>query len=191
MTTTTYYATIQSSTRTVYGIGTTLGEAEHDADRNGATGCSCEDGDPDCTHVYGEGLATVPCTPAAAAYVREHGGAPSEHLTVSHDGVCLRAEETLTVTAGEASKTATGVERGLDVGVTVTLPGGRVVEGEVTLLPAEDGRPVYESWGEPSMWVSGKLLAEVSRAYDGDEFRAALRAIASAAARRCGRPEDA
>jgi hypothetical protein len=52
----------------------------------------------------------------------------------------------ITAVAGAVSET-TGVEGGVDVDVTVTFPDGSECDGEVTLLPAEDGRHVYESWG--------------------------------------------
>lgn len=97
---------------------------------------------------------------------------------------------TMTVTAGAASKTTTGVERGLDVTLTVTLPDGREIEGEVTLLPAADGRPEYESWGSADQWVESRLLAAVRAAYpDYREFREALSEIEAAASAECGLPE--
>lgn len=83
--TTTHYAAIDHSdpTGAVYGIGTSPNEAQVQADE-GAGQYQSEPGH----------YAIVPCSPAAARYVKEHGGAPSEHLSVSlRAGVCLRSEE--------------------------------------------------------------------------------------------------
>lgn len=93
------------------------------------------------------------------------------------------------VTAGTTRETTTGVERGRDVDVTVVLPDGGVVEGEVTLLPAEDGRAVYERWGDPANWVDGRLLRALRAAYpDHGEFRAALGELDAVAGGAAGRP---
>jgi hypothetical protein len=74
--------------------------------------------------------------------------------------------------------------------VTVTLPDGRAVTGEVTLLPAADGRPVYEAWGEPSAWVEEGLLRALRTAYPARrDFRAALEEVEAMASAQCGRPE--
>ncbi len=95
---------------------------------------------------------------------------------------------TTKVIAGDATETTTGVERGLDVPVTVTLPDGREVEGEVTLLPAEDGRPTYESWGEPDHWVDGRLLRELRKAFpDYSDLRKILARLAAIAGEACPR----
>lgn len=80
---TTHYAAIDATepvTGGVYGIGTTPEAAEADALRQtrGADGA----------------YAIVSCTPAAARYVDEYGGAPDHDLSVSlRGGVCLRSEE--------------------------------------------------------------------------------------------------
>lgn len=95
---------------------------------------------------------------------------------------------TIHVAASVATETTTGVARGLDVDVTVTLPDGEEVEGEVTLLPCADGRPGYESWGSgPDHWVSGALLRKLLKAYEGDDagLTDALSAIERAAAEQC------
>lgn len=94
----------------------------------------------------------------------------------------------LTVKAGTVRETTTGVERGLDVDVTVTLTGGRVIEGKVTLLPAADGRPRYESWGDPDHWVDGRLLRDLRDAFPATGPHDALFEIESAASYRCGCP---
>jgi hypothetical protein len=93
------------------------------------------------------------------------------------------------IVAGEAEDTRTGVSRGQDVPVVVTLPGGAEVEGTVTLLPAVDGRPEYESWGdEPGQWVEGHLLHALTRAYPGPAaLRAVLGELEAIAAEQCGR----
>jgi hypothetical protein len=87
MTTTTHYAAIQIDTRTVYGVGTNHKTAADDARRYLGPGPAA------AAFELTQGWATVPCTAAAAAYVREHGGQPSPLLTVSRSGVCLRSEE--------------------------------------------------------------------------------------------------
>ncbi|MBX3264889.1 MAG: hypothetical protein KF782_34780 [Labilithrix sp.] len=91
---------------------------------------------------------------------------------------------TIHVATGVVTETATGVEGGLDVGVTVTLPDGREVDGEVTLAPSDHAsRPAYEAYGpSPDYWVSGGLLRALYAALDGDDLRDALEAIESAAA---------
>lgn len=96
--TTTHYAVIQIATRAIYGVGATRQQAEDAAAREGAYECTCQDDDATCEHRYGiaedyPGMATVPCTAAAAAYVEEHGGSPSHDLSVGRDGVCLMSEE--------------------------------------------------------------------------------------------------
>ena len=84
MTTTTHYAAIDATniTGAVYGIGTTAREAR------GAAQIGRGQTAPLDAH-----FGVVPCTPAAAAYVESHGGAPSPRLTVTARGVCLRSEE--------------------------------------------------------------------------------------------------
>lgn len=101
------------------------------------------------------------------------------------------AERTLTMskinaTASNPRPTSTGVERGIDVDVNVTV-GEAFRSASVTLLPAEDGRPVYEAWGAPDHWLDGGTL-RVLRALDHDTYRAALNAIEAAASRAAGRP---
>lgn len=91
------------------------------------------------------------------------------------------------VEAGEVTETTTGVERGLDVGVTVTLPDGREIDGEVTLLPREDGSPGYAAWGSRDHWVSGDLLRALDEALSDDEVRDVLDEIESAASAACPR----
>lgn len=81
---TTHYAAVQLDTGTVYGIGTTPEEAVSDAAGWIDQGETTED------------LLVVSCTPAAAAYVREHGGQSSARLSVDSDrggGVRLAGEE--------------------------------------------------------------------------------------------------
>ena len=83
MTTTTYYAAIDKSNTTgaIYGVGTT---------REAALTAALEPGDP-CVaheeraegHSASDHFAIVTCSPAAAAYVDRHGGAPDPELQVS------------------------------------------------------------------------------------------------------------
>jgi hypothetical protein len=60
----------------------------------------------------------------------------------------------LSVKAWNVRATETGASDGVDLDVEVTLPDGRVLDGEVTLRPAADGRPRYTSWGgSPDYWL--------------------------------------
>ena len=134
------------------------------------------------------------------------------------------------VDATHPRPTDTGVERAVDVDVTITMPrtarawwawhdrtpeadrdGGRPsyqstedaktaclrwvagesdegpgteVDGEVTLLPAADGRPGYGAWGQPDHWVSAGLLRALEALSEETRRRALseIEAAASAAA---------
>jgi hypothetical protein len=68
--------------------------------------------------------------------------------------------ETRVLASSASPSTCTDVPGAVDVDVTVTI-GDRVIEGEVTLVPAQyDGRLV--SYGTaPDQWISGGLLAEL------------------------------
>ena len=68
-----------SGTGAVYGVGRSPAAAVRDARRWGG----------DATSVYD----VVDCTPAAYAYVRTHGGAPSPEVSAGRTGVSLRSEE--------------------------------------------------------------------------------------------------
>jgi len=94
------------------------------------------------------------------------------------------------VYASNARPTTTGVEAGVDVDVSVTLPDGREIDGEVTLLPAEDGRPRFEAWGSPENWMSWGLLRDLRAMTDGNAgaLRDILSDIASAAGDAAGAP---
>jgi hypothetical protein len=86
----TFIAAIDKSniTGAVYGVGRTTAEALVQCDIEHDDGCEA---DCDPAEHYG----WVECTPAAAAYIETHGGAPSRELLVcEHDGVMLRSEET-------------------------------------------------------------------------------------------------
>ena len=94
----------------------------------------------------------------------------------------------LSVTASNARATDTGVRDGVDVDVAVTLCSGLVVEGEVTLAPDHTGSLVAYG-ADPSMWVSGRLLAAIERECSTDggrihpaAYRAVLDQVESAAA---------
>lgn len=78
-----------------------------------------------------------------------------------------------------ARPTSTGVDNGVDVNVTLIVDG---VEhrGEVTLTPAQDGRPTFEAYGsDPSMWVSGALWGIIR---DLPDYRSVLSGIEARAA---------
>ena len=91
---------------------------------------------------------------------------------------------TVQVECSNARATDTGVEGGVDVDVAATSA-GRVLVGVVTLLPAEDGRPRYVSWGHPENWVSSPLLSEIA-SLPHAEYREVLGEIEAAAAEAAG-----
>lgn len=95
---------------------------------------------------------------------------------------------TTVTTVGAATETTTGVERGMDVTFAARLPSGATVEGEVTLLPAEDGRPVYESWGALDNWMDSRSIKQLRAELSGDDLSNAISAIEAAASHACGRP---
>lgn len=96
----------------------------------------------------------------------------------------------LAITCGEPRPTTTGVEGGVDVPVTVYTPNGATLSGEVTLAPAQDGRPVYQAYGQsPDQWVSGALRDGLDAAAEGKgTLREYLEQIESAASAKAGRP---
>lgn len=70
-----------------------------------------------------------------------------------------------------------GCERGVDANIAVTR-GNRIIEGEITLLPAIDGRDRYETFGSSvDYWLSAQteLTAE--------EIKAVREAVEAAAPR--------
>lgn len=71
------------------------------------------------------------------------------------------------VEAGCASVTTTGVAGGIDVCFTLTLDGAGL-DGEVTLLPHEDGRPGYGAWGSVDHWLDGRTVAALRRLSSAD-----------------------
>jgi hypothetical protein len=95
--------------------------------------------------------------------------------------------KTTTKAIGEATQTTTGVERGMDATVSVWLPGA-TIEVDVTLLPAKDGRPVYERWGTLDHWMDGRSIKILHAALSGPRLSDAIDAIEAAASRACGRP---
>ena len=99
-------------------------------------------------------------------------------------------ETAMKITASNARPTNTGTDRGIDVSIRVEGPGALDAMGVVTLLPAEDGRPVYTSWGEPEMWVSGAMLGTLRVVAEGAAagLRDMLDEIEAAAAVEAGRP---
>jgi len=86
---TTHYATIDPESGAIYGVGMTSREA--------CVAALDAVGEDDIrlqlprTRRLLRDLVVVPCSAAAAAYMRKYGGAPDRHLAVSLDGVCLRA----------------------------------------------------------------------------------------------------
>lgn len=72
------HAAVQVETKTIYGIGITANAARSDARRFTEH--------PDRLHV-----TTI--TDAAAAYVLQHGGAPSDAISFDRNGIMLRSEE--------------------------------------------------------------------------------------------------
>lgn len=88
----------------------------------------------------------------------------------------------ITVVASNPRPTETGADGGVDVDVVVTVRG----DGDVR---DQRGRPVYEAWGDPSMWLwlDGKTL-ESLYALDASVLRDALEKIEAEAARVAGTP---
>jgi hypothetical protein len=89
----------------------------------------------------------------------------------------------ITVEAGSARPTSTGVERGMDVRFDATI-GDVELSGEVTLLPHEDGRRGFGRWGTVDNWLDGRTVATL-RAMPDDVWSDALDAIATACGARC------
>jgi hypothetical protein len=116
--------------------------------------------------------------------------------------------KTINVTASGVRPTDTGASfrsvPGVDLDIVLTLPDGRVLEGEVTLLPdvstrakharaatgwsgcfaAETGSS-YTTWGSPDNWLDGRTWAVVR---DLENWRAVLAAIGAAAINAAGSP---
>lgn len=87
--------------------------------------------------------------------------------------------ETFSVKASNARETDTGVLNGKDIDVLVMID-GLDLRGEVTLVPDHSGR--YVAFGnEPSMWVSGALLAKLEKTL-GPDLSEALNEIEATAA---------
>lgn len=84
------------------------------------------------------------------------------------------------VVAGVASKTTTDVERGIDVDFSLTLD-GEEMDGEVTLLPHEDGRRGFGRWGSVDNWLDGATVRRI-RDLDRDTWSDVLSAIETACA---------
>ena len=84
---------------------------------------------------------------------------------------------TFALTPGTARATSTDVPRGIDVAFTLQRAEyePRIV-GSCTLLPAEDGRPVYETWGDVDMWLDGRTVDFLR---DHEDRREILDAISS------------
>lgn len=88
---------------------------------------------------------------------------------------------TVNVIASNPRPTTCDYRGGYDVDVTVSIGGCVLPAGEVTLAPAQDGRPCYEAIAPyADGWVSGALLASLS-SLEGEAFHDALRTIASEA----------
>lgn len=66
----------------------------------------------------------------------------------------------------------------LDLDVSIVLS-DVTIDGEVTLLPAEDGSG-YSSWGSPDHWVDGNILVAL-RGMDNERYSALLSALAAEA----------
>jgi hypothetical protein len=88
--------------------------------------------------------------------------------------------EEVTCEGDNARETSTGVERGIDVDFTLTI-NGEEYEGEVTLLPHEDGSRGYGAWGEPNHWVDGRTITRI-RDLASDDYTTVLDAIEAATA---------
>lgn len=89
---------------------------------------------------------------------------------------------------GEATKSTTGVDDGMDVSFLVTLPDGSTIDGEVTLIPATNGRQEYVSWGDLTNWMDGRSIEALRAALSGDDLRETINAIEAATSHACGCP---
>ena len=99
-------------------------------------------------------------------------------------------EITNTATSNIVASECCDSDDALDMTVTIDLDNGRSLSGELTLVPsAYDGS--YSSWGDPSNWVGGMLLAVLEEQFDceneshSDEMRAALHQLARSAGKAC------
>jgi hypothetical protein len=89
------------------------------------------------------------------------------------------ATQMVVVTATNRRPTETGVRDGVDLDVRIDLRDGTVLDGEVTLVPA-DINPGYGIWGSVENWLDGRTVAALSALRDG-ELCAVLDAIEQAA----------
>jgi hypothetical protein len=94
----------------------------------------------------------------------------------------MNAESELSVVATGVRATTTGASfrgvAGVDLDVVVSLPDGRTLTGEVTLLPSESDATRYAVWGAPDNWLDGRTWGVVRSLSD---YREVLDAIESAA----------
>lgn len=136
----------------------------------------------------GMGFPGAPSTSRPLVFApRAQGG--DEAVTVLNPGATREpgAMTTYAIETSAATETTTGVDHGMDVTVVLTVS-GRHTRGDVTLLPAADGRPVYERWGDDvSCWM-GRDLIQALRGLDAGVRSDAIDAIEAAASRACGRP---
>jgi hypothetical protein len=79
----------------------------------------------------------------------------------------------ITVVAGAA--TPADDERGVDVDFRLSI-GGEEHAGSVTLLPHEDGRPGYGSWGSLDHWLDS-ATCRLLRDLDQDDYEVAIDTI--------------
>ena len=86
------------------------------------------------------------------------------------------------VKVGVARKTTTGVE-GINVRFVLTLDGVEH-DGEVTLLPHEDGRPGYGRWGDRNHWLDGRTVALLREREDDGDILDAIEGACAPVARR-------
>jgi hypothetical protein len=132
-------------------------------------------------------LTTYPTRDAAVA------GMPSDRAAMNNPsyktmGEAKRRKDLIVVASG-VRPTDTGASGrqgpGVDLDIKVTLPDGRVLDGEVTLLPAEDGRPKYAVWGVPENWLDSRTWRVVREL---PNYREVLDAIEVAAVDAAGVP---
>jgi len=84
----------------------------------------------------------------------------------------------MTITTSIATKTTTGVKNGVDVSFDLEIE-GETISGEVTLLPHEDGRPGFGSWGDIDHWLDGRTVQRLHK-LDDDTRRDAIETILDA-----------
>jgi hypothetical protein len=75
----------------------------------------------------------------------------------------------ISVIAGTATHTTTGVFGAVDVDFTLTID-GEEYEGDVTLCPCKDGQSGYDRWGDLSNWLDSDTIKALEDLPDGERL---------------------